>query len=224
MIVPRRSSSLTMSFSNAGVLGGHLREKPTFIINFRLPWGILLAYFEIPERFIPFIRAGHEEGFDASGLPSMEDMTPSDRCVARFCQDPEAEKNKKLKIVPVVVQGPWVVKSVVTGKPAIIGNKLPVRYHYAPADGDKQMYLEADLDIVSSSAARGILSVTRSYTQVLTIDLGFVVQGNSIDELPEQMLIGTRLHGVDPMTAPPYPLTSDMLMHPIEDDSESADE
>eukprot|EP00934_Nitzschia_sp_Nitz4_P006835 Nitzschia sp. Nitz4//scaffold53_size117307//9759//12068//NITZ4_003753-RA/size117307-augustus-gene-0.90-mRNA-1//1//CDS//3329554154//6825//frame0 len=210
--------------SNAGVLGGALREKPTFIINFRLPWGVLLCYHEIPERFVDFIRAGHEEGFDKSTLPSLDGMTNSDRCVARFCQDPQSEKNKKLKIVPVVVEGPWVVKSVVGGKPAIIGNKLPVNYHYTPQEGDKAMYLEADLDIVSSSAARGILSVTRTYTQVLTIDLGFVVQGNSPDELPEQMLVGTRLHGIDPLTAPPYPLSSKELMSSIKEGQHVADE
>lgn len=221
-----RNRFLTCVYSNSGVLGGALREKPTFIINFRLPWGIFLAYFEIPERFIPFVRAGHEKGFDKSTLPSLDDMTASDRCVARFCQDPQAEKNKKLKIVPVVVEGPWVVKSVVGGKPAIIGNKLPVNYHYSPGDGDKTaLYLEADLDIVASSAARGILSITRTYTQVLTIDLGFVVQGNTPDELPEQMLVGARLHGIDPLTAPPYPMTSDMLMHPVPiDGDESGDE
>ena len=136
------------------------------------------------ERFIPFIRAGHEEGFDVSTLPSLDAMSPVDWCVARFsCQDTQAEKNKKRKIVPVVVEGPWVVKSVVGGKPAIIGNKMPVTYHYSPAssDGKGAMYLEADLlDIVSSSAAaRGILSVARTYIQVLTVDLGFVVQGNT---------------------------------------------
>lgn len=201
-----------------------LREKPTFIINFRLPWGIFLAYFEIPERFIPFVRAAHEEGYDSSSLPPLDNMTPSDRCVARFCQSPQSEKNKTLKIVPVVVEGPWVVKSVVGGKPALIGNKLPVNYHYSPPKGKDALYLEADLDIVASSAARGILSVTRTYTQVLTIDLGFVVQGNKQDELPEQMLVGARLHGIDPLTAPPYPLSRDMLMHTISDGDDSGEE
>jgi hypothetical protein len=80
--------------------------------------------------------------------------------------------------------------------------------------------LEADLDIVASSAARGILSVTRTYTRVLTIDLGFVVQGNSGDELPEQMLVGARLHGIDPLTAPPYPPSKDMFAHPTRSDDD----
>ena len=116
-------------------------------------------------------------------------------------------KDETLKIVPVVVEGPWVVKSVVGGKPAILGTKLPVNYIYQKEENGKALYLEADLDIVASSAARGILSMVRSYTQILTLDLGFVVQGNSKDELPEQMLVGARLHGIDPLNAPTYPST-----------------
>lgn len=88
---------------------------------------------------------------------------------------------------------------------------MPVSYYYQKAEGDKALYLEADFDIVASSAARGILSCVRSYTQVLTLDLGFVVQGNGEDELPEQMLVGVRLHGIDPLTAPPYPSPSDLF-------------
>ena len=115
--------------------------------------------------------------------------------------------------VPVIAEGPWVVKSIVTGKPALIGTKMPVSYFYSKAENGKELYLEADLDIVASSAARGILSAVRAYTQVLTIDLGFVVQGNAEDELPEQMLVGCRLHGIDPLSAPPLPPCKDMFLH-----------
>ncbi len=76
--------------------------------------------------------------------------------------------------------------------------------------------MEADLDIVSSAAARGILSVTRTYTQVLTLDLGFVVQGNKEDELPEQMLVGTRLHGINPLTAPPLPFMKELFLSQVD--------
>ena len=155
-------------------------------------------------------------------------MNNQDRCCARFLLGDDEHKNNTLKIFPVVVEGPWVVKSVVGGKPAIIGTKMPVNYVYAPekttADGKKQaMYLEADLDIVSSSAARGILSVTRSYTQELTLDLGFAIQGNSNDELRECMLVGTRLHGLDPLNAPPLPLSKDLFkMSETDEDDENS--
>ena len=112
------------------MLGGDLRELPTFIINFRLPWGILLFYFEIPERFLPFVKAGHDPDFDKDVLPSLAIMSAPDRCIARFLMGSQEHKNSTLKIVPSVVEGPWVVKQVVGGKPAIIGNKMPVNYVY----------------------------------------------------------------------------------------------
>jgi hypothetical protein len=207
--------------SNSGIMGGALREKPTLIINFRLPWGVFVSYFEIPERFIPFVRKRYEYDFDGD-VPDTSKMSAGERCVCRFLESDQETKNKALKIVPVVVEGPWVVKSVVGGKPAIIGNKLPVNWVYEKASKGKELYLEADLDIVSSSAARGILSVTRSHTHVLTLDLGFVVQGNAADELPEQMLVGVRLHGIDPCSSSPLPPMKNHFMPSTDDDTSCA--
>mmetsp|Transcript_9611 Transcript_9611/g.19383 ORF Transcript_9611/g.19383 Transcript_9611/m.19383 type:complete len:701 (+) Transcript_9611:73-2175(+) len=198
--------------SHASMLAGDLRKVPTFIINFRLPWGVLIFYFEIPDLYVPFIRACYEADFDRSKLPSMQSMSPGQRATCRFLLTDMASKNKLLKIVPVVVKGPWVVRQVVGGKPAIIGNKLPINYIYEPGNDKQAMYLEADLDIAASSAARGILSVARTYTNVLTLDLGFVVQSNEQDELPECMVVGCRLHGVDPLKAPQFPTTDDVFV------------
>lgn len=214
--------------SISSLLKGKLRDKPTFIVNFRLPWGVFLSYSEIPEKFVPFIKASYG---DASVKKSelekqIKEMNNQDRCCARFLMGDMQHKNNNLKLFPMVVQGPWVVKSVVGGKPAIIGTKLPVNYVYEPesegADGKKRcLYLEADLDIVSSSAARSILSVVRSYTQDLTIDLGFGIQGNSKDELREQMLTGVRIHGLDPLNAPPLPPMKSAVLLPEGDESDS---
>jgi Protein ENHANCED DISEASE RESISTANCE 2, C-terminal len=204
---------------NSGIMGGHFRDVPSFIVNFRLPWGVLLFYFEIPERFIPWIRKGHANDFnpDKENLPSLDSMSAGDRTLCRFLSGSQKHKDDVWKIVPVVVEGPWIVKQAVGGKPAIVGTKLPVTYIYQPAEGDKAMYFEADLDIVASSAARGILSVVRSYTQSLTLDLGFVIQGVQQDELPEQMMVGCRLHGLDPFHAPALPPMSNSIIEATED-------
>lgn len=150
-------------------------------------------------------------GDTAEPLPSQSEMTPGERCVCNFFLSDSDEKNTVWKIVPVVVEGPWVVKRVVGGKPAIVGKSLPITYTYQSPQPELGFaeYLEADLDIVSSAAARNILAVVRSSVQVLTIDLGFVVQGNSNEELPEQMMAGLRLHGLDPLNAEALPSFDD---------------
>ena len=193
--------------SNPAALGGELRDSPTFVINFKMPWGVLPIYCEIPEKFCPYVQAGYEP--DAVNMDDLnaklKSMTAGERCLCRFLMSDTETKNKKFKIIPKVVQGPWVVKQVVGGRPALVGNKLPIEYTYQKAENGKALYLEADLDIAASAAARNILSVTKSYTQVLTLDLGFLVEGQADDELPEQMLLGCRLHGIDPLTAQSYP-------------------
>lgn len=187
------------------MLNQTLRQKPSFIVNFRLPWGNVVFTSEIPSKYLPFLR--HRYCPTSSTPPSMDGMSPQEVCTCRFLMGDDNHKSQTLKILPAVVKGPWIVKKVVDGKPAIVGSKLPTHYMYEPANPELGLaeYLEMDLDIVASSAARGILSVAQRYTASLTLDLGFVIQGNDIDELPEQMLVAMRLHSLDPLLAPNLP-------------------
>lgn len=194
--------------SNPNVLDGHLRDVPTFVMNWRLPFGVLVMYYEIPERFVPYMVAGNDPEGDHSDLVSQIDSMSSntDRAVCRFLMGDKQHKDSTLKLIPRVVDGPWIVKNTVPSKPAIIGTKLPVSYFYDTSSGSQQQpYLEVDFDIASSAAARGILNVCRKYTKTITVDLGFVIQGNTDDELPEQMLVASRLHCINPLASPPLP-------------------
>ncbi len=113
-------------------------------------------------------------------------------------------KNDRLKLIPYVSDGPWIVRNMVTGKPAIIGRKLPVSYRYTPADGTGcAEFLECELDVGNSSAtAKRIVSVCRRYMSALTVDIGYVIEGKVDEHLPEQMLGAIRIHGIDPLKAP----------------------
>ena len=94
-----------------------------------------------------------------------------------------------------------------TGKPVIIGNKLPVQYIYGPPDpiSDMAEYLECDLDIGHSSLmARNIVMLCKGYTTVLTLDFGFIVQSDEEDELPEHLLGAVRIHRLDPDNSPMF--------------------
>ena len=188
------------------ILGGHLRSRPTFVINFVCPWGLIVCYYEIPEFYLPYLWVTEESR--ASLRASIPSLKPHERAMARFLLGTKEERDSTLKLIPVAVEGPLVVKKLVKGKPAVIGKRLPTRYTYLPADESKgwKDCFEVDLDVNDTdSVGKTACSMTRRYTTRVTVDLGFVIEGRVEDELPEQMLGCVRLHQMDPLMAPTLP-------------------
>ena len=178
-----------------GALGGSLRRQSSLLIRLTFPWGLLIQYYEIPKHLVGFMRPGEN--------PSTDGMSPGEKALALWLAGDSEYRNDRLKLISYVPEGPWVVRNMVTGKPAIIGKKLPVKYKYTPAEGPKKDFLECELDIASSSAtARRIVSVCRRYMRCLSVDIGFVIEGKTEAELPEQMMGAIRIHEVDPIKAP----------------------
>jgi len=178
------------------ILGGHLRSLPTIAINFQFPWGVMVLYFEVPAKLAPYL--------ENNGISIDNNLNHAERTLAKWLQGDDNYKNDRLKLIPYVAEGPWVVRNMVTGRPAIIGRKLPVTYRQLPSCGNnRQALCECTLDIGSSSAtAKRIVSVCRRYMSGLTADIGFVIQAESPEELPEQMMGSIRVHGPDPLKAP----------------------
>mmetsp|Transcript_23196 Transcript_23196/g.48263 ORF Transcript_23196/g.48263 Transcript_23196/m.48263 type:complete len:431 (-) Transcript_23196:328-1620(-) len=188
--------SLDIGSRTSQILNGHLRTSPALAINFRFPWGSMILYFGIPAKLGKYVGQSSKQA-----VPS--DFTNAEKVLANWLQGDTDYKNERLKLIPYVAEGPWVVRNMVTGRPAIIGKKLPVTYSSLPEENGLAPLCVCTLDIGSSSAtAKRIVSVCRRYMSALTVDIGFVIQGDSADELPEQMLGSTRIHGVDPLKAP----------------------
>ena len=159
------------------VLGGRLNDKPTLIVNFLMPWGNLVSYFEIKKSSMP------------AGTVTVWD---------KFVAGDQKFRDARLKLLPVVVEGPWVCRKAIGGgnAPAVIGKALPVHY-FNDTDGATG-HFEADLDVCASSVARGILSIVKNHTKSITIDLVFILEAQASSELPEQVLGAYRLHSLDP--------------------------
>lgn len=157
----------------------------------------MAMYFEVPAKLVPYM-AERPRAIDSS-------LSPQERLLATWMQGDDEYRNERLKLIPYVVEGPWVVRSMVTGRPAIIGKRLPVTYVLQEvSDRNRHPLMCATLDVGNSSAsAKRIVSVCRRYMSALTVDVGFVIQGESEDELPEQMLGAVRIHGPDPLKAVP---------------------
>lgn len=181
--------------SLVGALGGSLRQESSLLIRFTFPWGLLIQYYEIPKHLAGFMRPGEN--------PSTEGLSPGEKALAMWLAGDTDYRNERLKLISYVPEGPWVVRNLVTGKPAIIGKKLPVKYKYTPLQGAKKDFVECELDIGNSSAtARRIVSVCRRYMRALSVDIGFVIEGTTAAELPEEMMGAIRIHEVDPVKAP----------------------
>jgi Protein ENHANCED DISEASE RESISTANCE 2, C-terminal len=163
-------------------------------------------YFEVPSKLAIYM---------TSATTIDPSLSVAEQLFAKWLLGDTNYKNERLKLIPYVAEGPWVVRNMVTGRPAIIGKKLPVSYQLTTpptqqVDGKLSSsssvsapLLCATLDVGNGSAtAKRIVSVCRRYMSALTVDIGLVIQGERPDELPEQMLGAMRVHGPDPLKAP----------------------
>jgi hypothetical protein len=179
-------------------------------------------YFEVPRKFAVYMRPDCAPVAD----PVIDDdksLSIAEKTLAKWLAGNDDYKNQRLKLIPYVAEGPWVVRNMVTGRPALIGKKLPVSYqqlggnchHHDDDDDDRNKttgrhpsttewpLLTATLDVGNGrAAAKRIVSVCRRYMSALTVDIGFVIQAEEAQELPEQMLGAIRVHGPDPLKAP----------------------
>mmetsp|Transcript_39879 Transcript_39879/g.58587 ORF Transcript_39879/g.58587 Transcript_39879/m.58587 type:complete len:320 (-) Transcript_39879:156-1115(-) len=189
------------------VLATCVRKTPTFLINFRLPFGVLMFYFEIPAKFLPSLQCRYE-GRNDPETTNWADMSPSERTICKFLMASDAERNENLKLIPRVIEGPWVVRKTLAGKPVIIGKKVPIQYFYHPAEPSlgNAAFFEAALDVGDGvGEGKNVIMLCRKHIEKLAIDIGVVVQGNTQNELPEQMLAAARFHRLSVSKAPKFP-------------------
>ena len=101
----------------------------------------------------------------------------------KFCK-------KRLKLIPLCVKGPWLVKKAM-GSPALIAKKIETSFHKHDDS------LEISIDVGSSSIAKSVLGNVSDALTSLVIDLGFTIEGKLENELPERLIGGCRVQYVD---------------------------
>ena len=126
----------------------------------------------------------------------IEGDTPFGR-IARpfFFGNDDEYRNNRFKLIPKVVEGNMVVKMAVKDTPTLLGNKLH-QYYYR---GDN--YFELDIDVGSSSVAKNLTALAIGYSKALIVDMGFCLQGNDENELPEVLMGGVSAIHIDMSTA-----------------------
>ncbi|PKA59253.1 hypothetical protein AXF42_Ash001346 [Apostasia shenzhenica] len=117
-----------------------------------------------------------------------------------FVKGNDAYRNSRFKLIPYISKGSWIVKQSVGKKACLLGQALEINYFCG------RNYLELCIDIGSSTVARGVASLVLSYLNNLVIEMAFVIQGNTQEELPEFLLGTCRLNYLDASKAIPVEL------------------
>ncbi|MFS7924363.1 putative protein ENHANCED DISEASE RESISTANCE 2 [Helianthus anomalus] len=117
-----------------------------------------------------------------------DDPIPTGSLLHRFIHSDDSFRNQRFKIVNRIVKGPWLVKATVGNYSAcLLGKALNCYYHSGPN------YLEIDVDIGSSKIATAILHLALGCVTAVTIDMGFVVEAQEEEELPERLFGAVRI-------------------------------
>ncbi|XP_024522558.1 protein ENHANCED DISEASE RESISTANCE 2 [Selaginella moellendorffii] len=118
----------------------------------------------------------------------------------KFANGDDSFRNSRFKLIPSIVEGYWVVRRAVGTKACLLGRAVTCHYYR------KDNYLEVDVDIGSSSVARGVIGLVLGYVTKIVVDLAIVVEAKDDDELPEYILGTTRVNRISPESAVPFQL------------------
>ena len=152
-------------------------DKQFIVVNWTVPTTVPLTFSEC------FLVPEEETEENKVGLALLRRYMSAD--------ESDEFRNNRLKLIPNIVEGPWVVKSAVGKTPAIIGNKLTTTYYRG------KNFFEVNIDVGSSYIASGIWGLVSSYVTSLVIDLGLVIQANEVEDLPEHIFGVIRVAHVD---------------------------
>ncbi|KAL8153063.1 hypothetical protein V2J09_010823 [Rumex salicifolius] len=108
-----------------------------------------------------------------------------------FVNGDDAYRNARFKLIPYIPKGSWIVKQSVGKKACLIGQALEINYFRG------KNYIELGVDIGSSTVARGVVSLVLGYLNNLVIEMAFLIQANTNEELPEQLMGTCRLNHLD---------------------------
>ncbi|CAJ2679088.1 unnamed protein product [Trifolium pratense] len=156
---------------------------------------------EFPDGDRPFVWAFNlqlptKDNYSAVAYFTNKEPIVEGSLMDRFLKGDDAFRNSRLKLIANIVNGPWIVRKAV-GEQAIciIGRALSCKYCVT------ENIMEVDIDIGSSMVASAIVHLAFGYVTTMTVDLAFLIEGQTESELPEKLLGAFRFSNLDPASA-----------------------
>lgn len=121
-----------------------------------------------------------------------DDPIPEGSLLYRFIHEDDAFRNSRFKLINRIVKGPWIVKTAAGNHGAcLLGKALTCRYIRG------HNYLEIDVDIGSSTVAHAILHLALGYVTTVSVDMAFLIESQTQEELPEKLLGAVRIAQIE---------------------------
>ncbi|CAI9777046.1 unnamed protein product [Fraxinus pennsylvanica] len=136
---------------------------------------------------------------------------PEGSLMDQFLKGDDGFRNSRLKLIANIVKGPWIVRKAV-GEQAIciIGRAVTCKYCLG------ENFIEVDIDIGSSVVANAIVHLAFGYITTLTVDLAFLIEGQTESELPERILGAVRFSELNTASARQVELHSEKSMENLQ--------
>ncbi|XP_002985462.2 protein ENHANCED DISEASE RESISTANCE 2-like [Selaginella moellendorffii] len=133
-----------------------------------------------------------KENYSAVFYYATDDPIAPGSLLYRFIHEDDGFRNSRFKLINRIVRGPWIVKATVGNHAAcLLGKALTCHYIRGPN------YLEIDVDIGSSTVATYILHLALGYVSSVVVDMGFLVESQAEEELPERLLGTVRIAQIE---------------------------
>mmetsp|Transcript_27700 Transcript_27700/g.53900 ORF Transcript_27700/g.53900 Transcript_27700/m.53900 type:complete len:596 (-) Transcript_27700:316-2103(-) len=98
--------------------------------------------------------------------------------------------NSRLKMIPRIVEAPFIVRMAVSSRPVLIGTKVQCKYYRGPT------YTEIDCNVDSSSVSATAVRLAHKWSECIVIDIVWLLEAKDAKQLPERILAGIRLDKV----------------------------
>jgi len=96
-------------------------------------------------------------------------------------------RNKRLKMYPIIQEGPYALRKIAGKKPVIIGQKIPITYY----KGSNFFEINLMCD-QNNTMAKTAVKMAYGIASKLVVDLAFILQAETFQELPELITASVR--------------------------------
>ncbi len=128
---------------------------------------------------------------DINTINGTDGTASSKLCREFFFGDRDEFRDRTFKLIPQIVHGNFIVRKAVGSTPAIMGKKLRQLYV------KNERFFEVILDCGSSPVATGVIRLSLGYAKSLVVDMGFLLEGDDDEHLPERIFGCVRMKSMD---------------------------